>query len=83
MPREPVIFMCELARVEIRAGAVLIEPRKRMEKYTVPLGRICGVLIYRDERIGILLLDDQVIDVPMNRPHKLLVAETIAKAARF
>ena len=75
--------MCDLVRVEIRAGAVFIEPQKRMEKYTVPLGRVNGVLIYRDERIGILMLDDEVIDVPVNRPHKLLIAEGIAKAAGF
>lgn len=75
------IFSDDLATINIANANVTIALRKRMDNFTAKLGRVTGVLIYRDERVGLLMIDDEVIDIPVTRPKKLLVAEAIAKAA--
>ena len=47
----------------------------------LPVIKIAGILLYKDARLGILLSNEDLIDIPVAPPDKMAIARAVTKMA--
>lgn len=77
-PWVDVVFESYESTIRLTRGVLIIS---RPISLSLPLMQIEGIILYRDHRIGFILSNDEVVDVPAPEADKLRIAEAISKAA--